>query len=176
MKLKMALALLTMTLLVSGARVLAQDSNDAAQNLDRLRAQLSEVQDKEAELKHRVEQLDFDLKPENIERATSGYGSVHPEDLREQRRRQLQSEKDRVLAQLDQLASRRSRLETEVVNAQARAYQQSAMGKAVLRPDPDRHARFLTAGRILIGIGVLFVVGGGIVLTVTRLRRRRVSP
>ena len=174
MKLRLALVLLTTVLLANGANVLAQNASDAAQTLENLRAQLSEVQDKEANLKVRLEQLDFDLKPENIERYFSGFGSTHPEELRENRRRQLQSEKDRVQAQLDQLAANRARLETAVANAQARAYQQSALGKAALRPDPDRGTRFLTVGRALAGTSILFMVLGGIVLRLVIRRRRNV--
>jgi cell division protein FtsB len=173
MKLRLAWLLLAATLLTGGASALAQDTNDTAQNLETLRAQLNEVQNKEAELKNRIQQLDFDLKPENIERYFNGYGSVHPEELREHRRKQLQAEKDRVLAQLDQLASSRTHLENAIASAQARAYQQSAIGKAALKPDPNRGDRFLTAGRILIGISALFLVGGGILAVVMRRKSSR---
>lgn len=172
MKLRLALVLLAMGLLLVGAKVFAEDSPDAFQTLQNLRSQLSQVQDKEAELKNRLEQLDYDLKPENIERYFNGYGSVHPEELREQRRKQLQSEKNRITSQLDQLASDRTRLETAVANAQAKAYQQSGLGKASLTPNPERRARVLTTGRLLIGMGVLIIGLGGVGW---RLRRRRKS-
>ena len=174
MKLRVAFILLMALALAYAGRVSAQETSDAAQTLENLRAQLNEVQDQEANLKSRLQQLDFDLKPENIERYFSGFGSTHPEELRENRRRQLQSEKDRVLAQLDQLASARTRLETAIGNAQARVYQQSALGKAALRPDPNRGTRFLTAGRALVGISVLVMVLGGIVLRAVIRRRRKV--
>jgi hypothetical protein len=93
-----------------------------------LRAQLSEVQAKEAELQVREQQLDEDLRPENIERALAGVGSTHPEELREQRRRLLESEKARVHAQLDLLAQSRTRLEAAIAAADAEAYRRSALG------------------------------------------------
>src|SRR5712672_3597948 len=68
-----------------------------------LRAELRDVQAKEADLEAKAEQIEYDLKPENIERSVSGYGTTHPEDLREQRRRQLENEKQRLRKQLDQL-------------------------------------------------------------------------
>lgn len=58
-----------------------------------LRQQLAEVQAKQTELETRLQQLEEDLKPENIEKGLAGIGSTRPEELREQRRRQLEIEK-----------------------------------------------------------------------------------
>ena len=91
-----------------------------------LRAQLSDVQAKEAELQTRERQLDEDLRPENIELSLAGVGSTRPEELREQRRRLLESEKARVHAQLDQLAQSHTRLEAAIARADAEAYRRSA--------------------------------------------------
>jgi len=91
-----------------------------------LRSQLSDVQAKEAELQARERQLDEDLRPENIALALAGTGSTRPEELREQRRRQLEGEKARVRAQLDQLAQSRTRLEAAIATADADAYRRSA--------------------------------------------------
>ncbi|HEY0385540.1 MAG TPA: hypothetical protein VGC64_05990 [Pyrinomonadaceae bacterium] len=92
-----------------------------------LRAQLSDVQAKEAELQTRERQLDEDLRPENIERSILGVGTTHPEELREQRRRQLENERTRVRRQLDQLAQSRTRLEAAIATADAEAYRRSAL-------------------------------------------------
>ena len=91
-----------------------------------LRAQLSEVETKQAELQTRRQELDEQLKPENIEKALAGFGSTRPEDLREQRRRQLEIERNGVQRQLDLLATSHSRLEAAVAQADADAYRQSA--------------------------------------------------
>ncbi|HEX8923010.1 MAG TPA: hypothetical protein VF766_16160 [Pyrinomonadaceae bacterium] len=74
----------------------------------------------------RLKQLDEDLKPENIEKYYALNGSTHPEELREQRRRQLEGERERVQTQLDQLGASRTRLETAIATAEAAAYRQSA--------------------------------------------------
>ena len=66
------------------------------------------------------------LKPENIEKGLAGIGSTRPEELREQRRRQLEIEKKSVQTRLDQLATSRTRLETRIVQADAAAYHSSA--------------------------------------------------
>ena len=174
MKLGIALFLFTVFVLVSATRLSAQDTRDPTQTLERLRAELNEVQDKEAELKIRLEQLDFDLKPENIERYFNGFGSTRPEDLRESRRRQLQTEKDRRIAQLEQLASSRGRLETAITSTEAKVYQQSALGAAGLHSGQNRNSSLLSLARTLLGIAALFVVVGGLVFRVVIRRRRRI--
>ena len=170
MKLWIALMLLS-AFVFSATKVSAQDAVPAPQAVEDLRAQLSEVEDQEAERKSRLEQLNFDLRPENIERYFNGYGSTHPEELREARRRQLQTEKDRVVAQLEQLASRRARLEAAIASAQVRAYQQSALGAVVPQTDQNR---WLTITRVLAGIVLLFLVIGSLVLRLVIRRRRNV--
>ncbi len=84
-----------------------------------LRTELRDVQAKEADLQAKAEQLTYDLKPENIERSTAGYGTTRPEELREQRRRQLESESERVRKQLDQLAASRTHLEEAIATTDA---------------------------------------------------------
>lgn len=112
-------------LLTFSSAVQAQQST-AAERAERLRAQLVEVQEKEDALTARAEELDEALKPENIERSLAGIGSTRPEELRETRRRKLQSQRDGVTAQLRVLETSRLRLEAAILDADARAYQQSA--------------------------------------------------
>jgi uncharacterized protein YlxW (UPF0749 family) len=171
MKFRIVFILLTTLVLVYAARVSAQESSDAGQTIEALRAQLSSLQDHEADRKIRLEQLNFDLKPENIERYFNGIGSTRPEELRESRRRQLQTEKDRVVAQLEQLAASRGRLEKAITSSQAQAYQQSALGAATLQRYQNR-AQLLTVTRVLGGIVALFAVLGGLALSLL-IRRRR---
>jgi chromosome segregation ATPase len=109
--------------------VLAQQS--AQERAANLRIQLEDLKAKQDELQTRLQELDEALKPENIASALAGVGSVHPEELREQRRRQLTNEKTGVQAQLDQLAISRTRIEKALQEADARAYQESA------RPNSD---------------------------------------
>ncbi|HEY0003713.1 MAG TPA: hypothetical protein VGB17_02795 [Pyrinomonadaceae bacterium] len=91
----------------------------AEQRAENLHAQLRDVQTKQGELQARSDQLDYEVKPENIERSTSVYGSTRPEELREQRRRQLEIERNKVRTLLDQVTADRSRLEVAVANADA---------------------------------------------------------
>jgi chromosome segregation ATPase len=89
----------------------------AEQRASSLRTELRDVQAKESDLQARAEEIDYALKPENIERSIAGYGTTHPEELREQRRRQLESEKERVRKQLAQLAASRAQLELAIASA-----------------------------------------------------------
>ncbi|HEV7473624.1 MAG TPA: hypothetical protein VGN90_06235 [Pyrinomonadaceae bacterium] len=129
MKLRLSLVLILFFGSAFTSRILAQDTpTTPAQAAADLRARLAEVQSREAELQTRLNQLDEALKPENIERSMAGIGSTRPEELREQRRRELTIEKDGVRRQLDLLATNRARLETAIQAADSRAYQESAQG------------------------------------------------
>ena len=156
MKIPGALLLLAALVLIA-ADVRGQE-NDAAATVANLKAQLSEVQYRQAESQIRLEQLESDLKPENLARHFNGFGSSRPEELRETRRRQLQLEKDHVVLQLEQLAADRTRLTAAISDAEARAYHQSAQGAAALRPDPNRRAWILSNAGTLAGIILLLVV------------------
>ena len=59
------------------------------------------------------------LKPENIERSNAGYGSLRPEEARDTRRRQLESERARLQAQIRILETSRTRLEQSLATADA---------------------------------------------------------
>jgi uncharacterized protein YlxW (UPF0749 family) len=137
--------------------VSAQETADANRRLDELRTELHQAQDRKAELMIRLEQLNFDLRPENIERHFNGFGSTHPEELRESRRRQLQTEKDRVVVQLEQLQSSCTRLEAEVNTAQANLYHQQATTVAMkTNPNPDR--LFFIVTRVMIPLAILCAI------------------
>ena len=91
-----------------------------------LRAQLLEVETKQSNLQTRLQEVDEKLKPENIEKAFAGVGSTHPEELRAQRRRELEIERNGLRAQLDLLSTSHTRLERAISRAEAEAYRQSA--------------------------------------------------
>jgi len=89
----------------------------AEQRAEQLRGQLMDIQSKIADFEAKLEQIEFALRPENIESATAGYGSTHPEQARDMRKKQLESERGRVQAQLKLAETSRSRLEVAVANA-----------------------------------------------------------
>lgn len=123
----------------------------AEQRAESLRAQQVDAESKLADLQSKLEQIDYQLRPENIERA-SGYGTVHPEDAREARRRQLEGEKSRVLAQTKILETSRERLATSVATADAEVdalrrkielqqAQQDTSGATTTEPRPARRPK-----------------------------------
>jgi len=91
----------------------------AEQRAEQLRSQLMDVQGKIADFEARLEQIEFALKPENIESSTAGYGSTHPEQARDARKKQLEGERSRVQAQLKLAENSRTRLENAVSSADA---------------------------------------------------------
>ena len=114
-------------LLLSGLLATTAVAQSSAQDVAaNLRLQLSEVEVRQAEMQARDEQLQEDLKPENIEQSLAGFGSTHPENLREQRRRQLEIARARVRIQLDELDRSHTHLEAAIAEADAVAYWQSA--------------------------------------------------
>jgi chromosome segregation ATPase len=91
----------------------------AEQRSENLRKQLMDSSDKEAAIKGRLEQLEYEMRPDVIERNAAFIGSLRPEEVRESKRKALQSEKDRLTSQLSQLQNNRGNLETSLQNADA---------------------------------------------------------
>ncbi len=89
----------------------------AEQRSEQLRAQLLDTETKMADIESKLEQIEYAIKPENIERATQGYGSVRPEEARDARRRQLETERGRLRAQFKILETSKARLETASASA-----------------------------------------------------------
>jgi predicted exporter len=158
---------LLLLLLTFSMTVSAQES--AAESAEKLRAQLLEVQGKEEDLRMRAQQLEESLKPENIERSLAGVGSTRPEELRESRRRQLTIERDGVLAQLKTLEASRQRLEAAIINADAAAYQQSAMPANELMVSSRRGYQWLMFGG---GGFAALALASGVILYRRKIRLR----
>lgn len=166
MKLKFSLAVLF--LLLFSVIGYAQETPSAAENVEKLKGQLLEVQGQEEGLRERVQQLDESLKPENIERSLAGIGSTRPEELRESRRRQLTIERDGVLAQLRTVEASRQRLETALANAEIVAYQQSARPTQMMSASSPRRYQWLMLGG---GSLAVLALGGGALFYRRRMKR-----
>jgi chromosome segregation ATPase len=91
----------------------------AEQRSAQFRTELREVQAKKADLEAHLEDVEFALRPENIERATAGYGTTRPEEVRAQRQKQLETERDRVRKQLDQLTASEAHLQEAIATSDA---------------------------------------------------------
>jgi hypothetical protein len=117
-----------------------------------------------------VQQLEDALKPENIERSLAGVGSTRPEELREQRRRQLLIEKKAADAELEQLTLKRTQLETALSAAEVQAYQESAAG-----PGFENSLRAVSiTPTLLLALGLLAILVIAVVACVSVLLRMQV--
>jgi hypothetical protein len=91
----------------------------AEQRSSQLRAEQRDVQAKIGELEVRLEDVEFALKPENVERATAVYGTTRPEEIRAQRKKQLETERERVQKQLEQLRASDAHLTQAIATSDA---------------------------------------------------------
>jgi chromosome segregation ATPase len=91
----------------------------AEQRAENLSVQMRDVQAKETDVQGQLDQVEFALQPENIERVVGTFGTTHPEDARDQRRRQLEGQRTRIHSQFNQLEQSRVRLEVAIVSADA---------------------------------------------------------
>jgi len=89
----------------------------AEQRSSQLRTELRDVQAKKLDLESHLIQVEYDLKPENIERAAAGYGTTRPEELRAQRQKQLESDRTRTRQQIDQLTSSEGRIQQAIATS-----------------------------------------------------------
>lgn len=89
----------------------------AEQRSESLRRQLYEVIEKENAVRSKIEQLTYDMRPEMIDRSISMTGSLRPEDLRDARRKSLESERANLESLLVQIQGNRSKLEQSVERA-----------------------------------------------------------
>jgi hypothetical protein len=89
----------------------------AEERAEILRKQLIELIEKETQFKMRLAQLEEDMRPENIERTLSTYGTTRTVEIRETRRRVLENEKRGVESLLQITSQSRLRLEEDVRQA-----------------------------------------------------------
>lgn len=85
-----------------------------AQNL---RKQLIELVEKESDIKTRLEKIEYDLRPDVIDKMVAFAGTLRPEELREVRRKGLQAERDNLQNLLTQIQSNNTDLELNVKKA-----------------------------------------------------------
>jgi hypothetical protein len=91
----------------------------AEQRAEMLRKQLLELIEKETSYQIRLTQIDEDMRPENIERALNPYGTTRTAEMRDTRRRVLESERRGYQNLLTLATGNRTRLEEEVRQADA---------------------------------------------------------
>jgi hypothetical protein len=89
----------------------------AEQRSESLRKQVFEMLEKENVVKTKLDSLEYDLKPEVIERSTALIGSLRPEELRASRRKSLESERANLQMMLTEIQRNRTSLEISLQRA-----------------------------------------------------------
>jgi len=89
----------------------------AEQRAESLRKQLFELVEKENSIKTKLETIDYDIRPEMIERQVAFAGTLRPEELREMRKKNLEAEKRNMENLLIQIQATKTNLEQNVQKA-----------------------------------------------------------
>jgi len=89
----------------------------AEQRSDGLRKQLFEMIEKENTVKARLDQIDSDIRPEVIDRSLQLAGSLHPEVIRESRRKSLEAERANLQVLLSEIQTNRANLNTNLIKS-----------------------------------------------------------
>ncbi len=100
---------------------------------DNLRKQLFEMVEMESEIQNKLEQIENDSRPENIDRSVAFAGTLRPEELRDMRAKNLDSAKRQFQSRLTQIQDRKSNLEINIT----RTDQQVEKLRAKLEKDID---------------------------------------
>lgn len=91
----------------------------AEQREDSLRKQVFDMIEKENNIKARLDQIEFDIRPENIERTLLiNGGSTRPEEIRESRKKSLGAERANLQSLLIQVQTTRVNLEANLLKAE----------------------------------------------------------
>ena len=89
----------------------------AEQRVESLRKQLFEAIEKQNVAQSRLDQLEYELKPEMVERYSALSGSLKPEAVRDARRQMLEKERANLRSLLTQIETNRASLELSVQRA-----------------------------------------------------------
>lgn len=187
---KQAIALVSIVIAFGTASTLAAQQPGGEVSPTTLKQQLLDLESKETRIRMRLEELDEQLKPESIERELAGIGSVHPEELREHRRKLLTIERNGLQTQLDLLEETRALIEAAIATAgtaASLAYAQpspsplvviaaakSMTGMTSLR---DLRIAELPLPKIYVAVAMLVLLGSGfslLLITATKKVQQRI--
>ena len=114
----------------------------AEQRSESLRKQLFEMIEKENSVRSRLDQLEFESRPEIIERTLQLAGSMKPEDIRDNRRKSLNAEKANLNSLLTEIQSSRASLNLNFMKAEQmverlRVKLEKDIDDSFLKDEPD---------------------------------------
>lgn len=116
----------------------------AEQRAESLRKQLYELIEKENSIKSQLERVEYNLRPEMIERSANFAGSLKPEEIRDQNKKSLENEKAKLNSLLLQIQANRTNLEANVQKAddlveKVRAKTEKEIDDALAEDKPDEN-------------------------------------
>ena len=175
---KQAIALVSIVIAFGLAWTVAAQQRTGREVSDStLKQQLLDLESKETRLRMRLEELNEQLKPESIERELAGIGSVHPEELREHRRKLLTIERNGLQTQLDLLEEDRARIEAAIATAGTAAsleYAQPSPSPLVVTAPAKPITEMISLGdlriaklplqKLSVAVAMLVLLGGGFIL------------
>jgi hypothetical protein len=91
----------------------------AEQRSESLRKQRFDMVDKENTIRARLDQIEVDIRPEMIERSVAVVGTLRPEELREARRKSLDSERHNLQNLLNDVVAARTNLDADLLRSDA---------------------------------------------------------
>jgi hypothetical protein len=91
----------------------------AEQRSETLRKQLFDLMDKENTINSRLDQIEFDSRPDMINRSANFAGSMRPEEIRDARKKSLDAEKANLQTMLSQVQSTRVALSVNLDKSDA---------------------------------------------------------
>lgn len=114
----------------------------AEQRSETLRKQLFEMIERENSVKSRLDQIEFDIRPEMIERTLQIAGSMRPEEVRESRKKSLIAERTNLQSLLTQIQSNRANVEatlskSDVMVEKLRTKLEKDIDDSFLKDDPE---------------------------------------
>lgn len=89
----------------------------AEQRSESLRKQLFEMIEKENAVKTKLDALEYELRPEVLERSTAFIGSLRPEEIRASRRKNLESEKANLQVLLNEVQKNKTAVDLSLQRA-----------------------------------------------------------
>lgn len=89
------------------------------QRVEALQKELADIGAREISLQTRLDEIEPQLRPDQIEQSRAGVGSMRPEEDREAMRRRLSNERRRIQTQLDQFQQNRVRIQSAISSAEA---------------------------------------------------------
>ncbi|MER3429460.1 MAG: hypothetical protein C4325_01705 [Blastocatellia bacterium] len=118
----------------------------AEQRTDSLRKQLFEMMEKEFSIRSRLEAIEYDLRPEVIDRQLATVGSLRPEELRAQRRRSLELERQNLNLLLSEVTKAKASLENNLSRSEAlverlRARLEKEIDRSLEEPEDNEQQR-----------------------------------